>query len=99
LLAEGNTEGFLEFFADNVKWTLLAGEPKVVNGIDAVRAFMQESTKEGAAPLTFTVHNLIAGGDTVISNGDTTMPGKDGESVPLPIATSTNSATDASPTS
>lgn len=83
LLAEGNTEGYLQFYAKDVKWTLLAGEPKVLNGIDAVREFMRESTKEGAAPPTFTVDNLIADGDTVISNGDMTMEGKDGERVPF----------------
>lgn len=83
LLAEGNTEGFLQFFAKDVKWTLLAGEPKVFNGIDAAREFMRESTKEGAAPPAFTVDNLVADGDTVISNGDMTMAGKDGEKVPF----------------
>src|SRR5688572_10855619 len=82
LLAEGNTEGFLQFFAKGVKWTLLAGEPKILNGIDAVRGFMRESTKEGAAPPTFTVDNLIADGDTAVSNGDMTMEGKDGEKAP-----------------
>jgi ketosteroid isomerase-like protein len=82
LLTAGDTEGFLKFFTKDIKWTLLAGTPKVYKGIDAVSGFMQESTKEGVTPPVFTELNLLAEGDTVIANGTTSMMGKDGKAVP-----------------
>lgn len=66
--AEGNTEGFLSFCAEDVEWGMV-GE-KTFQGKQAIREFM--SAHSGEAP-EFTVDQIIAEGDTVVCSGDMTM--------------------------
>ena len=66
--AEGNTEGFLSFCAEDVEWGMV-GE-KTFKGKQAIREFM--SSHSGDAP-EFTVDQMIAESDTVICSGDMTM--------------------------
>ena len=76
--AEGDTEGFLSYCAENIKWTMF-GE-KSVEGKSAVREWM--SSMEGMEPPKFTVDNLIADGDFVVSSGNMTMKDKEGKTAP-----------------
>ena len=71
--AEGDTEKFLTFCAENVKWTMVGD--KTVEGKDAIRKWMAAMPSE--APL-FTVDNVIAEGDFVTAYGDMAMTEKDG---------------------
>ena len=75
--AEGNTEGFLSFCAEDVEWGMVGD--KSFKGKQAIREFM--SSHSGDAP-EFTVDQMIAEGDTVICYGDMTMKEENGESVP-----------------
>ncbi|MBA3321221.1 MAG: nuclear transport factor 2 family protein [Pyrinomonadaceae bacterium] len=75
--AEGNTEGFLSFCAEDVQWTMVGD--KTVKGKDAIRQWMASMDSE---PPKFTVNNVIAEGDFVTAHGDVTMKGKDGKTVP-----------------
>jgi uncharacterized protein len=75
--AEGSTEAFLSFCAEDVEWTMV-GE-KTIKGKDAIRKWMSSMDSE---PPKFTVNNIIADGDFVIAHGDMTMNDKDGKSVP-----------------
>lgn len=75
--AEGSTEGFLSFCADDVEWTMVGD--KTVRGKDAIRQWMASMPSE---PPTFTVANVIAEGDFVTTHGDMTMKDKDGKVVP-----------------
>lgn len=73
--AEGNSEGFLSFCADDIQWTMI-GE-KSVKGKEAIREWMK--SMEGMEPPKFTVDNIIAEGDSVVCHGDMTMKDKDGK--------------------
>ncbi len=75
--AEGSTEGFLSFCAEDVQWTMVGD--KTVKGKDAIRQWMASMDSE---PPKFTVNNVIAEGDFVTAHGDVTMKGKDGKTVP-----------------
>ena len=76
--AEGNTQGFLDHCAEDIKWTM-CGE-KTVEGKAAIKEWM--SSMECPEPPQFTVDTLVAEGDTVIASGDMTMKGDDGKTVP-----------------
>jgi uncharacterized protein len=79
LLAEGKNDEFALICAEDVKWTLLADTPKILNGREEIRAFM--TPKEGQ-PLElpdFTTDILIAEGDNVVCCGDMSMKGEDGK--------------------
>ncbi len=71
--AEGDTEKFLTFCADNVKWTMV-GE-KTVEGKDTIRKWMASMPSD---PPRFTVDNVIGEGDFVTAYGEMTMTEKDG---------------------
>lgn len=71
---QGNTEGFLEHCAEDVKWAMV-GE-KSTSGKTEIREWMSHC--EGMEPPEFTVDTLIAEGDTVVCTGDMTMKDKDG---------------------
>ena len=74
--AEGGIEEFLSFCADDLVWTMVGN--KTVKGKDAIREWMASMNME---PPKFTVDNIIAEGDFVITHGDMTMKEKDGKSV------------------
>lgn len=74
--AEGNTEGFLSFCADDVKWTMI-GE-KTANGKEEIREWM--ASMKDMEPPKFSVDEIIAEGDSVVCYGDMTMKDKDGNS-------------------
>lgn len=75
--AEGSTEGFLSFCAEDVEWTMVGD--KTVKGKDAIRQWMASMDME---PPKITVSNVIAEGDFVAAHGDVTMKDKDGRAVP-----------------
>jgi len=76
--AEGSTEGFLSFCAEDVAWTMVGDT--TVKGKDAIRQWM--ASMGPMEPPKFTVHNVIAEGDFVTAYGDMTMKDKDGKVVP-----------------
>jgi ketosteroid isomerase-like protein len=73
--AEGSTEKFLSFCADDVEWTMVGD--KTVKGKDAIRQWM--ASMGNMEPPKFTVDNVIAEGDFVTAYGDMTMKDKDGK--------------------
>src|SRR5262249_33335200 len=75
--AEGSTEGFLSFCADEVTWTIVGKSS--VKGKDAIREWLASIDME---PPKFTVDNIIAEGNFVTAYGDMTMKEKDGKTVP-----------------
>ena len=75
--AEGSIEGFLSFCADDVIWTMVGD--RTVKGKSAIREWMASMDMETPK---FTVHNVIAEGDLLTSNGDMTMKDKQGKVVP-----------------
>ncbi len=79
-LAEGSTEGFLSFCADDVEWTMVGD--KSVKGKEAIRQWMASMASEGSELPKFTVDNVIAEGDFVTTHGDMTMKDKDGKTAP-----------------
>jgi uncharacterized protein len=76
--AEGSTEGFLVFCAEDVAWTMVGDT--TVQGKDAIRQWM--ASMGPMEPPQLTVHNVIAEGDFVTAYGDMTMQDKDGKLVP-----------------
>jgi len=78
LLAEGKVDEFTLLCAENVKWTLLADETKVMNGREEIRAFMTPKAAEGADLPAFTVDKIIGENDSVVCLGEMTMKEKDG---------------------
>jgi uncharacterized protein len=76
--AEGSTEGFLAFCAEDVAWTMVGDT--TVQGKDAIRQWM--ASMGSMEPPRFTVHNVIAEGDFVTAYGDMIMQDKDGAVVP-----------------
>jgi uncharacterized protein len=75
--AEGSTEGFLSFCADDVVWTIVGN--RTVKGKDAIREW---ATSWGSEPPKFTVANIIAEGNFVTAHGDMTMKEKGGKTIP-----------------
>ena len=73
--SESNTEGFLSYCTDNIRW-IMAGSPAMV-GKDAVRKGME---MEGFEPSPLiTVRNIVADGDLVACDGSIQMTKKTGE--------------------
>lgn len=75
--AEGSTEGFLSFCADDVEWTMVGD--KTVTGKEAIRKWMASMDME---PPKITVDQVIAEGDFATAYGEVTMKEKDGKAVP-----------------
>src|SRR5262245_1220490 len=75
--AEGSTEGFLSFCAEDVEWTMVGD--KTVKGKADIRKWLAEM---GSEPPKFTVDNVIAEADFVTAHGDMTLKDKDGKAVP-----------------
>ena len=82
LLMDGKNEEFILMCAEDIEWTLLADSPTTMKGRDAMRTFMATTTPAGADAPKFTVKNMLAEGEVVISNGEMSMKGKEGETVP-----------------
>ncbi len=78
--AEGNSEGFLSFCAEDVEWTMV-GEKKL-KGKEAIREFMLSIKHSEMQLPQFTVDAVIAEGDSVVAYGDMTMKDESGEVVP-----------------
>jgi len=74
VLAKGNTDEFLSLCAEDVEWTIFADSPSTMKGQQAIREFMKSSP--GSEAPDFTVDNLIADGDFVVSHGKMTMQDK-----------------------
>ncbi|MES2625391.1 MAG: nuclear transport factor 2 family protein [Pseudomonadota bacterium] len=75
-ISTGDTEGFLAFCADDIKWTTVGAD--TLHGKEAVRQWMATAYVE---PPRFTVSNLIADGDFVTALGDITVEDDAGEYV------------------
>lgn len=73
-IAEGNTEGFLSFCADDTEWTMVGD--KTLKGKEAIRQWI---TATYAEPPRFEVANMIAEGDFVTALGDITIKDKNGK--------------------
>lgn len=73
--SNNDTEGFLAYCADDVKWTM-AGD-RTVTGKDAIRAFMGEM--QCPEPPVFTVDEMIASGESVACYGAMSMTDGDGK--------------------
>ena len=82
LLTDGLYDEFVLLCADDIEWTLLGDSPTTMKGREAMRAFMASTSPEGSEPPEFTVKNMIAEGEVVMSNGDMTMKSKNGGTVP-----------------
>lgn len=78
-VAAGKSEEFSMLFREDAVWTLLADAPSQIKGREAIRAHMTSASGEASPPPTFTVDNVIAEGDLVVSSGEMTMRGTDGE--------------------
>ena len=73
--AEGNTDKFLTFCVDDVKWTMVGD--RTVQGKDAIRKWLASMDSKEAPK--FTVDHLIGEGDFVMAHGDMTMKDQDGK--------------------
>jgi uncharacterized protein len=82
LLTDGMYDEFLLLCREDIEWTLLGDSPTTMKGREAMRAFMASTSPEGSEPPKFTVKNMIAEGDVVVSNGEMTMKSKGGGTVP-----------------
>ena len=75
---ENNFEGFLDFCADDVQWTIVGD--RSVNGKETIRQWMSEMAKENPEPPKFSVIDpVIAEGDFVAMQArgkSTTKTGK-----------------------
>jgi ketosteroid isomerase-like protein len=75
---QGNFEGFLEYCADDVRWTIVGD--RSVKGKEAIRQWMKSMAAENPEPPKFSVIDpVIAEGDFVVARGDMTMKDKDGK--------------------
>ena len=63
-ITAGNYEEFLTYCTDDTEWTFVGD--RTLQGKEAVRQYMAETYLE---PPTFTVENVIAGGDFVTALG------------------------------
>jgi len=75
-LNEGNTETFLAYCGENVRWNMM-GTPALV-GKDAMRSAMELMEADGNLP-HITVKQVIAEGEIVVSEGTITMTRISGE--------------------
>lgn len=75
--AEGNSEKFLSFCAENAEWQMVGD--KTFKGKQAIREFMSLMEHSGMEPPKFTVDEMIADGDSVVAYGDMTMKDNSGE--------------------
>lgn len=75
-VAQGNTEGFLAFCADDIEWTLVGD--RTLKGKEAVRTWM---AAEYVEPPKFSVENTIAEGDFLAVSGAIAVKGKDGTTI------------------
>ncbi|MEP7074724.1 MAG: nuclear transport factor 2 family protein [Acidobacteriota bacterium] len=82
LLTDGKNEEFILLCAEDIEWTLLSDSPTTMKGREAISAFMASTSPEGSEPPKFTVKNMIAEGEVVMSNGEMNMKSKEGETVP-----------------
>ncbi len=82
LLMDGKTEEFTLLCTEDVEWTLLGDSPTKINGRDGIIKFMASTSPSDSEVPKFTVLNILAEGDTVISNGEMSMKGNDGKLVP-----------------
>lgn len=74
---EGNFEGFLDYCADDVHWTIVGDLSN--KGKETIRQWMRKMAEENSEPPKFTtIGPLIADGDFVVTRGEMTMKEKDG---------------------
>lgn len=73
-ISKGDTEGFLSFCTDDIKWTTVGDN--TLDGKEAVRQWMATAYVE---PPRFTVTNLIAEDDFVTALGDITVKDENGK--------------------
>ncbi|HMF73447.1 MAG TPA: nuclear transport factor 2 family protein [Flavitalea sp.] len=73
-IAVGDSEGFLQFCADDTQWTFIGDQ--TLRGKDAVREWMAKTYVE---PPKVTVANLIAEGDFLTAIGEVIMNDEDGK--------------------
>lgn len=78
LIAEGKSDEFALLCAEDIKWTLLADTPMVMNGREALLKFMTSKEEENADVPAFTVDKIIGENDSVVCLGQMTMKEKDG---------------------
>jgi len=82
LLMDRRTEEFTLLCAEDVEWTMLSDTPTHIKGRDGIMKFMASTSPVDSDAPKFTVLNMLAEGDTVISNGEMSMKSIDGELVP-----------------
>lgn len=70
--SQNNIEGFLEFCAEDVKWTMVGD--KTVEGKDGIREFA--SSMGDMEPPQIDNKNMIAEADSVAAFGEMTLNGK-----------------------
>lgn len=70
----GNTEGFLEYCAEDVVWSMIGETRK--EGKTAIREWM--AAMKDIEPPKFTVDEIIAEGESVACRGDMTMKDENG---------------------
>jgi uncharacterized protein len=76
--AENNLEKVLSFCTDDFTWTMVGDT--TMKGKDSIRKWMASMNPQ---PPQFTIDNVVAEGDFVITRGDMTMPEKkNGPSIP-----------------
>ena len=72
--SDNKPEVFLSYCDDSVEWTIVGD--RTLNGKTAIREFM--ASMGDAPPPTFTVDEIIAGGDSIACYGGMTMPDANG---------------------
>ena len=82
LLKDGKTEEFTLLCAEAIEWTLLGDTPTEIKGREGIIKFMASTSPADSDAPKFTVKNMIADGDVVMSNGEMSMKGKEGDLVP-----------------
>lgn len=78
LLTEGKSDEFALLCAEDIKWTLLADTPLVLNGREALLKFMTSKEEENGDVPSFTIDKIIGENDSVVCLGQMTMKEKDG---------------------
>jgi ketosteroid isomerase-like protein len=72
--AENDLEKVLSFCTDDFTWTMVGDT--TVRGKDSIRKWIASMSPE---PPQFTIHDVVAEGDFVITRGDMTMSEKKGD--------------------
>jgi uncharacterized protein (TIGR02246 family) len=72
-ITRGDYEGFLAFCTEDTRWTFVGD--RTLEGKEAVRRYMAEVYTE---PPVFTVHRMIAEGDSLAAIGEITLKDADG---------------------